>query len=105
MIALRHDQPRLERVTASRIASRLRSLGVREKHAFAAVAVERLDDHLAALFVHETLEPRNFVGHERGRNRVGKIQRVELFVGLAQAGRIVEHEGLPASARLSSIVA
>ena len=55
--------------------------------------VERLDDHFAALLVEKGFQPRNFIGHQRRRNRVGKIQRVELLVGLAQARRIVQHEG------------
>ncbi len=48
-----------KRVTVSRIAFEIAIADLDEEHAFAAVAVERLDDHLAALFGHEFSQPRD----------------------------------------------
>src|SRR5208283_1111987 len=91
-IALRHDWTRL--VLRHRLENRAEVAipGRDQKHAFAAVSVQRLHDHLAALLVKKSLQARNFIGDERWRNGVGKIQRVELFVGLAKSRRMVEHK-------------
>ena len=92
-VALAHNRPALE--ARDRLQNRVEVAvaGVRVKDPFAAMAVERLDDHLAALFLHEALEARDFVSDDGGRDRAGEIERVELFVSFAQAGRLVEDEG------------
>src|SRR4030081_4033842 len=62
------------------------------KNTFAAMAIERLDDHLAALFFHELLKASDFVSNERRRNRAGEVQRIQFFIRFAQPSRTVEHE-------------
>src|SRR6266851_1516808 len=63
------------------------------ENALAAVAVERFDDHLAALLLHKLFQSRNFVGNKRRRNRAGKIQRIEFFVSFAETRWTVQHKG------------
>ncbi len=60
----------------------------------AAGAVERLDDHLAAHLVDELLEPRHVAGDQVSRDDGREVERVEFFVGIAQAARLVEHQAL-----------
>ena len=94
-IALRHDEPRFELRHRLENRAEVAILRGRQEHALATVSVQRLDDHLASLLGKKRFELWNFIGHERRRNRVGKIQRVKFFVRLAKPGRIVEHERLP----------
>ena len=54
-IALRHDQPRFELRHRLENRAEVAILRRRQKHALAAVSVERLDDHLAALFLKKVL--------------------------------------------------
>src|SRR5579875_2567228 len=67
-----------------------------QKDALAAVTVKRLHDRFAALLIDELLETRDARGYQRRRNHAGKIQRVKLFVRLAQARRMIEYERAPA---------
>ncbi len=60
--------------------------------ALAALAVERLHDHLAAHLGHEIDELRDLARDQRLGHQVGEVHRVELLVGGENAFRAVQHE-------------